>query len=92
MKYDVEVEHLTDVVAQNALLVSQIEKQLRQWLKNYEADWRENQRKDVTVDLRRLAKDVLPCHYEIEDIGVIFERTPEVPLDSYEDQPCSSSW
>ena len=34
----------------------------------------------TAVDMRRLAEDVLPCHWEIADSRFIFERSPEYEL------------
>ena len=80
LEHNFRVDHLADVVDQNALLLSQVKEDLRQWLKNYEADWRENPHIGTAVDLRRLAEDVLPCHWEIEESGFIFNRSPEYEL------------
>ena len=80
LEYNFKVDHLADVVFESAQLATQIERDLRQWLKNLENHWRANpDTVDTTVDLERLAEDILTCHWDTNS-GWLFSRAPEYEM------------
>ena len=80
LEYNFKVDHLADVVLESAQLVSQIERDLRQWLKNLENAWRANpDTVDTTVDLERLAEDILTCYWDTNS-GWLLSRAPEYEI------------